>query len=156
MKLLWIYLTCVAGGLVFCGARDLVYRIRFSRSWRVSFWTLSGFGFALGICLLNVRHLETPTLRLYGFPFPIAGGEFKNGHWLDGLVGNPLALIADIGGAVAVCLLPLLIAALVTRQRRKQMWRASPPPNKSNAPNSAMTTQFQSGSQGRGIGDPNR
>ena len=77
-------------------------------------------GISLGIRLVSLRYLKTPTLRLYGFPFPIAGGEFMNGKWLDGLVGNPLALVADIGGAVAACLFPLLLVALVARRRREQ------------------------------------
>ena len=118
MQLLWILLTCAASVLVFMSTESLVSRVQFSRSWRIAFWTLSIVGIGLGIRLVSLRYLKTPTLRLYGFPFPIAGGEFMNGKWLDGLVGNPLAFIADVGGAVAACLLPLLLAALVAWRRR--------------------------------------
>jgi len=38
-----------------------------------------------------------------------------NGRWVDGLVGNPLALVADVGCAISVCLLPLLVATLLRR-----------------------------------------
>jgi hypothetical protein len=120
MQLLWILLTCVVSALVFMGTERLVCRVQFSRSWRIAFWTLTIVGVGLGIRLVSLRYLKTPTLRLYGFPFPIAGGEFMGGKWLDGLVGNPLAFIADVGGAVAACLLPLLLAALLARRRRGQ------------------------------------
>jgi hypothetical protein len=120
MNLLWILLTCATSTAVFMGAERLVAGVPFNKAWRISFWTLSIVGLCLGICLVSFRYLKTPTLRLYGFPFQIAGGEFMNGRWLDGLVGNPLALIADIGGAVAVCLLPLILALMITRRRREQ------------------------------------
>ena len=106
--------------LVFMGTERIVSRAPFSRSWRISFWTLSIVGIGWGFGWSAFAIVKTPTLRLYGFPFPIAGGEFMNGKWLDGLVGNPLALIPDIGGAVAVCLFPLLLVALVARRRREQ------------------------------------
>ncbi len=118
MHLLWILLTCAASVLVFKGTESLVSREEFSRGWRIAFWTLSIVGIALGIRLVSLQYLSTPTLRLYGFPFPIAGGESMNGKWRDGLVGNPLAFIADVGGGVAGCLLPLLLAALAARRRR--------------------------------------
>lgn len=38
-----------------------------------------------------------------------------NGRWLDGLVGNPLALLADVGAAIGACLLPLFLATLLNR-----------------------------------------
>jgi hypothetical protein len=120
MQILWILLTCAVSVLVFMSTESLVSRVQFSRSWRIAFWTLSILGIGLGIRLVSLRYLKSPTLRLYGFPFPIAGGEYMNGKWLDGLVGNPLAFIADVGCAVAACLLPLLLAALVARRRRGQ------------------------------------
>ncbi len=82
MQLLWILLTCAVSSLVFMGTERLVSRVQFSRSWRIAFWTLSIVGIGLGIRLVSLRYLKTPTLRLYGFPFPIAGGEFMNGKWL--------------------------------------------------------------------------
>src|SRR5579871_1661718 len=119
MQLMWMLLTCAVSIVVFMSTESLVSRDQFTRSWRIGFWMLSIVGLGLGIWLVSLRYLKTPTLRLYGFPFPIAGGELMNGKWLDGLVGNPLAFFADVGGAVASCLLPLLLAAVMARRRRQ-------------------------------------
>ena len=36
-------------------------------------------GLGLGVRLVGLRYLKTPTLRVYGFPSPIAGGDFIHG-----------------------------------------------------------------------------
>jgi hypothetical protein len=49
-----------------------------------------------------------------------------NGCWLDGLVGNPLALAADVGAAIATCLLPLLVATTIIRLSREPNVNTAP------------------------------
>ena len=76
-------------------------------------------GLALGFWFMSITYLASPTSKVYGAPFCIAGADFINGRWLAGGVGRymPLPLRADIGLGVAVCLLPV-VALLFLRQRR--------------------------------------
>ena len=115
-----IILTCVASGAVFFVTEKCVSRVEFNRNWRVTFWVLCVLGVGLGIWLATFQYFKTPILRLYGFPFPIAGAEFVNGRWLSGLVGHPLAFVADVGAAVGVCLFPLLAATLKDRTKKEK------------------------------------
>jgi hypothetical protein len=89
----------------------------FSRAWRLWFLLLACAGVALGVCFLGVLRMFPPNGRGWGVPFLIAGGDFFEGRWHDGGVGRflPLALLADIGCGVALCLLPLAAAALFFR-----------------------------------------
>ena len=86
----------------------------FARAWRVWFILLTIAGMVLAFGLMNIRHLESPTSRAYGFPFVVAGGDFINGRWLDGGVGlyMPLPVLAEIAFGVAVCVVPLAILSL--------------------------------------------
>ena len=78
-------------------------------------------GVALAFRLMSVRYLESPTVRAYGVPFVIAGGDLVKGRWADGGVGlyMPLPFFADIAFGVAVCMLPLAILSLF-RSRKNQ------------------------------------
>lgn len=120
MNAFLIILTCVVSGCLFVVTEQRVSRVPCNRGWQIVFWALAVFGVGLGIWFASIRYFKTPTLRLYGFPFAVAGAEFVNGRWLNGLVGHPLAFVADVGAALAICLLPLLAATLLNRNRNEK------------------------------------
>jgi len=83
----------------------------FGRPWRVWFFLLAIAGIALAFGLMNVRYLRSPTARVYGVPFVIAGGGFTDGRWVDDGVGlyMPLPFLGDLAFGVAVCMIPLSV-----------------------------------------------
>jgi hypothetical protein len=94
-------------------------RGQFGRAWHICFFVLSCAGLGLGIWFLSIRQLVSPTSRVYGIPFCIAGGDFLEGRWMDGGVGRFLffAVLADIGCGLSLCLLPLAVGSFIHRRR---------------------------------------
>jgi xanthosine utilization system XapX-like protein len=107
----------LSGWLIVSTYRRLA-RGQFDRAWQIFSLLLTFAGLAVGVCLLNVRSVASPTSRVYGVPFCIAGADFVDGRWLMG-VGRfmPLALLTDVSLCVAVCLSPVA-AGFVLRERR--------------------------------------
>jgi hypothetical protein len=93
-------------------------RAPFGPGWRACFFALACAGLGLGLWFLSVRYLVSPTSRVYGVPFCVAGGDFLQGRWSDGGVGRflPLAFLADVSCGLSVCLLPLALASSMRRR----------------------------------------
>jgi hypothetical protein len=108
LKELLCLLLC--GWLLVSTHRRLV-RGAFGRAWLVWFVVLCCAGIALGVRLICVTYLVSPTSRAHGFPFAIAGGELFGGRWVDGGVGRymPFPFLADLAFGVVVCLAPFAV-----------------------------------------------
>jgi hypothetical protein len=109
-ELLCLYL----GGWLVVSTHDRLVRKGFGWAWRVWFILLSVAGIALAFRLMNIRYLVSPTSRVYGVPFVIAGGELINGQWADGGVGlyMPLPFLANLAFGISSCLIPFTILSI--------------------------------------------
>ncbi len=114
MYLLEILGLLGASVMLVTGTHRLLVRGNFWRLWHKWFVVCICAGVGVGIVFLGIRRTYSPTARGWGVPFVIAGGEYFEGRWHDGGVSRYLylALLADIGCGISLCLLPLLIAAL--------------------------------------------
>lgn len=81
-------------------------------AWKVAVGVLGVVGLGFGIWLLTREYLASPTLRLTGYPFAVAGCDLFDGRWVCGRVSSyaPLVLVADMAAGVGICLLPLRMA----------------------------------------------
>jgi hypothetical protein len=114
LPMLFAELLCLLiSGWIIVGTHRRLGRSQFGRAWHILFFILILAGMALGFRLTSIRHLVSPTSRVYGVPFHIAGGDFIDGRWIDGGVGRgmPLPLLANLACGVAIFLFPF--AALV-------------------------------------------
>ena len=120
MYLLTMLVLLACGGWLTVNTHRRLRNGGFGVKWFVWYLILLVAGVSLGIYLLTTRHLVSPTRRAYGFPFPIAGGDFINGRWLDGGVGRyfPLAALTDVTCGIAVGVLPVAVLSFL-RQRRQ-------------------------------------
>ena len=119
MYLLSMLAGLVLSGCIIVGTYRTLARGAFGRAWHIACAVLTCAGLALGCWLVSITYLASPTSKVYGAPFCIAGADFIDGRWLAGGVGRymPLPLLADIGLGVAVCLLPA--AGLLIFRRRQ-------------------------------------
>jgi hypothetical protein len=115
MYLLSMLAVLTLNGVVIAATFRRLSAPEFGRAWRMVLLALTCCGFVLGAYLLNIRYLVSPTSRVYGFPFCIAGGDLLGGRWLDGGVGRflPLAVLANLASGIAACLLPVLLASFI-------------------------------------------
>jgi hypothetical protein len=117
MYLLKILAVVGVNAWIIVGTHRRLSRGRFARAWHISHFVLVCAGIALGVYLLSVRYLISPTARVYGVPFCVAGGDFMQGRWSDGGVGRflLLAVLADVSCGVSACVLPLALGSFIFR-----------------------------------------
>ena len=117
MLLLEMFLALGLSGLLTATTYRRLMHGAFSRLWLAVYFVLICLGVVVGIQLLSIRHLISPTARVYGFPFVIAGGDFIDGHWKDGGIGDymPFAALADIALGITLCTLPVAVASLLRK-----------------------------------------
>lgn len=85
---------------------------------RLSFSALLVAGIAAAVwCTFYVEYQPSPTLRISGFPVPVAVFELRNGQWTD-YVGGP-GLFIDLIVVPSFVALPLSMVLLVRATRRR-------------------------------------
>ena len=119
MKLFGIISVLAATGWLAWSVERRLRQRPFPMTWRVAAVVLIITGLSLGVWLITREHHVSPTVRLAGYPFAVAGYEFIEGRWLGGLVSRfvLLAFLADIAAGVGICLLPLRIAQFIFERR---------------------------------------
>ena len=89
---------------------------------RLSFSALLVAGIAAAVwCTFYLEYQPSPTLRIVGFPVPIAVFELRNGQWSD-YVGGP-GLFVDLVAVPALVAMPLSLVLLVRAIRRRNAGR---------------------------------
>jgi hypothetical protein len=86
-------MACV-GCVVSAYAAYLVLRGRLSKLFTVTTATALGLGLTLGAILASREVTSSETMRVFGWPFPVAILEFKDQQWID-YVGSPLTALAN-------------------------------------------------------------
>jgi hypothetical protein len=120
--LIVIALFALSAWGVFATFRRL-HRMRASRVWWFVFASLLVIGLSAGSWLaFSFEYQVSPTMRYFSFPMPLAFFHLEDGRWVD-FVTPPYVmypgLFANVIAIVAVVLLPLLLASLVSGRRHK-------------------------------------
>jgi hypothetical protein len=85
---------------------------------RISFAALVVAGCAaVAWCTFHLEYQPSPTLRVLGFPAPVAIFELRNGQWSD-YVGGP-GLFIDLIVVPSLVAMPLSLVLLVRAVRRR-------------------------------------
>lgn len=88
------------------------------RGWWVSFTCLCILGLVVGWWMLHFEYRLSPTLRVVGVPLAIAVFQLEDGNWTDFIPNLQILIaVADVIVGVALCLLPLRLAAWLARRR---------------------------------------
>ena len=110
-----LLVATLVAGLVSCRSEP-------NRRLRLAFGGLVAVGCAAAVwCTFFLQYQPSPTLRVAGFPFPVAVFQLRNGQWSD-YVGGP-GLFLDPVVVPSIIALPLSLVLLVRAIRRRQSER---------------------------------
>jgi hypothetical protein len=108
----------------------------FGPQWWKAFWLLCYAGAIVGICLIFVVNYNVANKHIEGFPIPLQISDRQQGG--NPAVADRMPVSIRIGGAVtnwlcgvAICLVPIAIAAFFKENRSQQNPRGNPRPNNS-------------------------
>jgi hypothetical protein len=110
---LYVFITC-----------RYIYRHAFGAKWWMAFLLLSFAGIIFAVSAAFVwGYNPTDSLRVEGFPIPIAIFKLEGTQWTDFVSSMPIqifTLFANIFACVALALVPLTIASRVASRRKRQ------------------------------------
>jgi hypothetical protein len=124
MAFLIIIALFVLGSCGVFGTFRRLRRQRANRRWWIAFALLAAVGLVAGCWLtFSFEYQVSPRMRFASFPMPLAFFHLEDGQWID-FVTPPYViypgLVANVIAIVAVALLPLLLASLVSGSRRNK------------------------------------
>ena len=100
-------------------------RTHAGRAWWSAFAVLAVFGLAAGCWLaFSFEYQVSPQMRYASFPMPLAFFHLEGGQWVDFVTPPHVmypGLVANVIAVVALALLPLLLASLVSGRRQRML-----------------------------------
>lgn len=97
-------------------------RSGYGKQWWKAYYTLALAGLALGIWFSFFLEYKVANKRVAGFPIPVAISNLQDGQWsteiLPAYIRYP-GIATDFLSGVALCLLPIAVAAFFNENRKR-------------------------------------
>ena len=104
----------------------------YGKQWWKAYYTLALAGLALGIWFSFLVEYKVANKRIAGFPIPVAISNLQDGQWsteiLPAYIRYP-GIITDLLSSIALCLLPIAVAAFFNENRKRSPDAAPGPPS---------------------------